>query len=113
MAPAKATLAEVDRKVLSDKKTSELGRFAVTKGLDDLGSFKTPTLRNVAVTAPYMHDGSLATLKDVIVHWIAFLRSSSAAQFNGKAEALHTGLTSPSTAFTTARATLAMAASPP
>ena len=66
---AKATLAEVDRKVLSDKKTSELGRFAVTKGLDDLGSFKTPTLRNVAVTAPYMHDGSLATLKDVIVHY--------------------------------------------
>ena len=66
---AKATLAEVDKKVLSDKKTSELGRFAVTKGLDDLGSFKTPTLRNVAVTAPYMHDGSLATLKDVIVHY--------------------------------------------
>jgi cytochrome c peroxidase len=66
---AKATLAEVDKKVLSDKKTSELGRFAVTKTMDDLGSFKTPTLRNVAVTAPYMHDGSLATLKDVIVHY--------------------------------------------
>ncbi len=66
---AKATLAEVDKKVLADRKTSELGRFAVTKGLDDLGSFKTPTLRNVAVTAPYMHDGSLATLKDVIVHY--------------------------------------------
>ncbi|MCA9729542.1 MAG: cytochrome-c peroxidase, partial [Candidatus Eisenbacteria bacterium] len=48
---AKATLAEVDVKVLGDKRTSELGRFAVTKGLDDLGSFKTPTLRNVAATA--------------------------------------------------------------
>ncbi|MFA6957552.1 MAG: cytochrome c peroxidase [Thermoanaerobaculia bacterium] len=66
---AKATLAEVDRKVLADKKTSELGRFAVTKTLDDIGSFKTPTLRNIAVTAPYMHDGSLATLKEVIVHY--------------------------------------------
>ncbi|MEZ4655054.1 MAG: cytochrome c peroxidase, partial [Candidatus Eisenbacteria bacterium] len=66
---AKATLAEVDVEVLGDKRTSELGRFAVTKGLDDLGSFKTPTLRNVAVTAPYMHDGSLATLREVVVHY--------------------------------------------
>ena len=56
---AKATLAEVDIKVLADKRTSELGRFAVTRDFDDLGSFKTPTLRNIAVTAPYMHDGSL------------------------------------------------------
>ncbi len=66
---AKATLSEVDKKVLSDKRSSELGRFAVTKGLDDLGSFKTPTLRNIALTAPYMHDGSLATLKEVMVHY--------------------------------------------
>ena len=48
---------------------SELGRFAVTDGLDELGSFKTPTLRNIAVTAPYMHDGSLQTLRDVVVHY--------------------------------------------
>jgi cytochrome c peroxidase len=66
---AEATLSEVDIKVLSDKKTSELGRFAVTRGFDDLGSFKTPTLRNIAVTGPYMHDGSLATLKDVVTHY--------------------------------------------
>jgi len=66
---AEATLAEVDKKVLSDKRTSELGRFAVTRGFDDLGSFKTPTLRNIAVTAPYMHDGSLKTLNDVMVHY--------------------------------------------
>jgi cytochrome c peroxidase len=66
---AEATLSEVDVKVLSDKKTSELGRFAVTRGFDDLGSFKTPTLRNIAVTAPYMHDGSLETLRDVVVHY--------------------------------------------
>jgi cytochrome c peroxidase len=66
---AKATLAEVDVKVLTDKRTSELGRFAVTKGFDDLGSFKTPTLRNIAQTGPYMHDGSLKTLKEVVIHY--------------------------------------------
>jgi cytochrome c peroxidase len=66
---AEATLAEVDKKVLSDRRTSELGRFAVSRGFDDLGSFKTPTLRNIAVTAPYMHDGSLETLRDVVVHY--------------------------------------------
>jgi cytochrome c peroxidase len=61
--------AEVDVKVLSDARTSELGRFAVTTGFDDLGSFKTPTLRNIAATAPYMHDGSLGTLHDVMTHY--------------------------------------------
>lgn len=66
---SKMTLQEVDKAVLSDRKTSELGRFAITKTLDHLGSFKTPTLRNIAVTAPYMHDGSIATLRDVVVHY--------------------------------------------
>jgi cytochrome c peroxidase len=66
---AEATTAEVDIKVLTDPKTSEIGRFAVTRTFDDLGSFKTPTLRNVAVTAPYMHDGSLKTLRDAVVHY--------------------------------------------
>jgi cytochrome c peroxidase len=60
---------DVDKTVLSDPASSELGRFAVTDGLDELGAFKTPTLRNVAVTAPYMHDGSVATLRDVVVHY--------------------------------------------
>jgi cytochrome c peroxidase len=66
---AKATLAEVDKKVLADKRTSELGRFAVSREFDGLGAFKTPTLRNVAVTPPYMHDGSKKTLRDVVVHY--------------------------------------------
>jgi cytochrome c peroxidase len=66
---AKAQGVDVDVAVLTDKKTSELGRFAVTDTLDDMGSFKTSTLRNIAVTAPYMHDGSLKTLKDVVVHY--------------------------------------------
>ena len=66
---AEATNSEVDIKVLTDRKTSELGRFAVTRTLNDLGSFKTSTLRNIDLTAPYMHDGSLATLRDVVVHY--------------------------------------------
>jgi cytochrome c peroxidase len=66
---AKAKGMDVDKAVLSNPTSSELGRFAVTDGLDDLGAFKTPTLRNVAVTAPFMHDGSLKTLRDVVVHY--------------------------------------------
>ena len=66
---AKVKAEDVDVKVLSDKRTSELGRFAVTTLFDELGAFKTPTLRNVAVTAPYMHDGSQKTLRDVMVHY--------------------------------------------
>ncbi len=66
---ADMNLAEVDVEVLSDARTSELGRFAISHGFDDLGSFKTPTLRNIAVTAPYMHDGSVATLRDAVVHY--------------------------------------------
>lgn len=44
----------------------EPGRFAVTGREEDRGRFKTPTLRGVAESAPYMHDGSLATLADVV-----------------------------------------------
>lgn len=42
------------------------GRFSVTGRAGDRGAFKTPTLREVAATAPYMHDGSLATLEAVV-----------------------------------------------
>ena len=66
---AKVTLAEVDVKILGDKRTSELGRFAISRDFEGLGAFKTSTLRNVAVTPPYMHDGSLKTLRDVVVHY--------------------------------------------
>lgn len=45
---------------------SDFGRYDVTKNQKDLGAFKTPTLRNVAKTPPYMHDGSVETLTDVI-----------------------------------------------
>ncbi len=66
---AKTQGGDVDKAVLSDPKTSNLGRFAVTDAVDDMGSFKTSTLRNIAMTAPYMHDGSLKTLKEVVVHY--------------------------------------------
>jgi len=48
---------------------SELGRFLVTKNSADIGAFKSETLRNIGITAPYMHDGSLATLWDVMDHY--------------------------------------------
>ena len=52
-----------------DKDEPDVGRFAVTELLGDRGSFKTPTLREIARTAPYMHDGSLKTLEDVVEHY--------------------------------------------
>lgn len=45
---------------------SDAGKYEVTGKAMDFGRFKTPSLRNVALTAPYMHDGSLATLEEVI-----------------------------------------------
>lgn len=63
---AKADGLDVDIAVLSNKNVSELGRLVVTDQYRDIGAFKTPTLRNVDVTAPYMHDGSQATLEDVV-----------------------------------------------
>lgn len=45
---------------------SELGRFLVTQADKDIGAFKTPTLRDVELTGPYMHNGSLRTLLDVV-----------------------------------------------
>ena len=48
----------------------DIGRYDVTKVESDRGAFKTPTLRNIAQTAPYMHDGSLKTLKEVIDFYI-------------------------------------------
>jgi cytochrome c peroxidase len=59
------TAASIDKLALSEG-FSELGRFLVTRQPKDLGAFKTPTLRDVELTAPYMHDGSLKTLREVI-----------------------------------------------
>jgi cytochrome c peroxidase len=45
------------------------GVFETSLDPRDMGKFKAPTLRNVALTAPYMHDGSIATLEDVLAHY--------------------------------------------
>ena len=50
----------------SDKPDPDVGRFAVTKDPRDWGLFKTPTLREIEHSGPYMHDGSLATLEEVV-----------------------------------------------
>ena len=57
---------ERDRSITSDPEVAELGRFAVTLKPGDIGRFRTPTLRNVALTAPYMHDGSVPTLAEAV-----------------------------------------------
>ncbi|MBY4678777.1 cytochrome-c peroxidase [Marinobacterium arenosum] len=51
---------------LSPLEISEMGRFVVTGKPADIGKFKTPSLRNVTLTAPYMHDGSVATLEEAV-----------------------------------------------
>ena len=52
-----------------DNAKPDLGRFTVTKNDDHRGAFKTPTLRDVAKRPPYMHDGSLKTLEDVVAFY--------------------------------------------
>jgi cytochrome c peroxidase len=47
------------------------GLYEYTQRPEDIGKFRAPSLRNIAVTAPYMHDGSLATLEQVIDHYAA------------------------------------------
>jgi cytochrome c peroxidase len=49
-----------------DKLKPDVGRYKITKKVSDKGAFKTPTLRNITASAPYMHNGSAKTLEDVI-----------------------------------------------
>ncbi len=60
---------EVKDRLALETDLSELGRFVVTLQRSDIGAFRTSQLRNIGLTAPYMHDGSLATLWDVIDHY--------------------------------------------
>jgi cytochrome c peroxidase len=48
---------------------NDSGRYRFSKDSNDIALFKVPTLRNIEVTAPYMHDGSINTLKEVIAHY--------------------------------------------
>jgi cytochrome c peroxidase len=49
-----------------DTETPDVGRYKVTRNVADMGAFKTPTLREIPRTAPYMHDGRFGTLEDVV-----------------------------------------------
>lgn len=53
-----------------EQQKPDLGRYEITRDEKDKGAFKTPTIRNVALSAPYMHDGSQKTLEEV-VEWYA------------------------------------------
>jgi len=66
---------------------TDLGRYEVTKVEADKGAFRTPSLRNVAKTGPYMHDGSLKTLKDVVDFYEG--GGSSNAQLDPEIKELH------------------------
>ena len=59
------------------------GVFEITKDPKDIGKFKAPTLRNIAVTAPYMHDGSIETLEGVLDHYAAGGRTIHDGPFRG------------------------------
>ena len=60
-----------------DATFTDLGRGAITNNPNDNGKFKVPTLRNIALTAPYMHDGRFATLDEVIEHYSTGIHQSS------------------------------------
>jgi len=54
---------------LNPQQKAQLGRFAVSRQIKDIGAYRTPTLRNIELTAPYMHDGSISTLRDVVEYY--------------------------------------------
>jgi len=66
---AKDSSKEAVDKLALQTDLGELGRFVVTRNRADIGGFKTPGVRNAGITAPYMHDGSMATLWDVMDHY--------------------------------------------
>jgi cytochrome c peroxidase len=57
---------DIGNRVATHADEAQLGRFNATQNPADIGLFRTPSLRGVASTAPYMHDGSIATLDDAI-----------------------------------------------
>ncbi len=66
---APGVFAEIERSVVdafSEPRQNDVGRFEVTEDPADRWAYKTPTLRNVALTMPYMHDGSVPTLEAVV-----------------------------------------------
>ena len=60
----------VPSEVSKHERAGELGRFLISGNTLDVGAFRTPSLRNVELTAPYFHDGSAATLEDVVRYYV-------------------------------------------
>lgn len=60
-----------------DSMYADSGRAEITGSPDDVGKFRVPTLRNVALTAPYMHDGRFATLEQVLDHYNTGIQPSA------------------------------------
>jgi len=60
-----------------DSEFTDLGRKGITNNPDDLGKFRVPSLRNVALTAPYMHDGRFANLDQVLNHYVSGIQQSA------------------------------------
>jgi cytochrome c peroxidase len=56
--------------LVRQERSGELGRFVISGNALDIGAFRTPSLRNIALTAPYFHDGSTATLEDVVRFYV-------------------------------------------
>ncbi len=65
----------------TDAGLSDEGRLKVTNDLADRGRFKVPSLRNIALTPPYMHDGRFATLEEVIDHYDHGAKNSATIEF--------------------------------
>ncbi|NJK47803.1 di-heme enzyme [Candidatus Gracilibacteria bacterium] len=59
------------------------GVYEITQRMADMGRFKAPTLRNIALTAPYMHDGSIATLEEAIEHYRVGGRTLHSGEYAG------------------------------
>ena len=55
--------------IFNGKELNDSGRFEITKNVEDIGRFKVPGLRNVVMTAPYMHNGMFKTMKEVIDYY--------------------------------------------
>jgi cytochrome c peroxidase len=77
MSTLKASEQALDTQISSDAQISKLGKFLSTKRPEDIGKFRTPSLRYVSKTAPYMHDGSIADLESALEHGLYYQGFSS------------------------------------
>jgi cytochrome c peroxidase len=71
----------------TEDKVTDRGRFDITHAAPDTAAFKTPTLRNIALTAPYFHDGSRKTLKEAMDFYIG--GGNSTPHLDKELHALH------------------------